>query len=269
MIAVFVNCAAVILGSLIGILFSKKISKSMEDTIQTGAGIVVFILGIQMAFKYQNIIYLTLAMIIGGIIGMALDIDGHILKLGRFLEKVFYHKNVHKNQQKINVAEVDKKSNEQTVEAQNLQAENIQNTPNFAYAFLNGSVLFCVGAMAILGSLKAGIEKDYTIIFTKSILDGFMAITFAAAMGIGTAFSAITVFIYQGILTLLSTIVQPFCTDQMIAELTGSGGALIAMIGINLLGLRKIKTANYLPAIVLTIFFVLVDPYIAKLVPNF
>src|SRR5574344_2844792 len=99
MIAVFVNCAAVILGSLIGILFSKKISKNMEDTIQTGAGIVVFILGIQMAFKYQNIIYLTLAMIIGGIIGMALDIDGHILKLGRFLEKVFYHKNVHKNQQ--------------------------------------------------------------------------------------------------------------------------------------------------------------------------
>ena len=113
--------------------------------------------------------------------------------------------------------------------------------------------------MAILGSFKAGIEKDYSIIFTKSILDGFMAISFTAAMGIGTAFSAIAVFLYQGALTLLSVAVQPYVSDVMLAELTGSGGVLICMIGVNLIGLKKIKTANYLPAVIFTVVFVLLD----------
>jgi len=131
----------------------------------------------------------------------------------------------------------------------------------------HSSVLFCVGGdVAILGPRsRRGIEAwTYTIIFTKSVLDGFMAITFAAAMGVGTAFSAVSIFVYQGLLTLLSTLVQPYCTDKMIAELTASGGALIMMIGINLIGLKKIKTANYLPAIVLTIVFVLLDPFVTK-----
>ncbi len=134
-----------------------------------------------------------------------------------------------------------KKSSE---DKNDLQSENqVQVQPelkgksgNFAYAFLNATILYCVGAMTILGSLKAGIEKDYSIIFTKSILDGFMAISFSAAMGIGTAFSSISIFIIQGAITLLSTLVQPFCTDQMIGELTGAGGCLLIMIGINLVG---------------------------------
>ena len=126
-------------------------------------------------------------------------------------------------------------------------------------------MLFCVGAMAILGSFKAGIEKDYSIIFTKSILDGFMAVSFAAAMGIGTAFSAIMILLYQGVLTLLSTVVEPYCSQVMIRELTGSGGALIMMIGLNLTGLKSIKTANYLPAVLFTVLFVLLDPFIKGL----
>lgn len=249
MIAVFVNCGAIILGSIIGLLFSKKISTAMDDIIQTAAGIVTLILGIQMAFKYQNVIYLALALIIGGIIGTALDIDGQILKLGKLLERL-----VERNKGK---------GMKQGATGVSTGAA-LPEKKNFAYAFLNASVLFCVGAMAILGSLKAGIEHDYTIIFTKSILDGFMAITFAAAMGVGTAFSAVSIFLYQGLLTLLSTLVQPYCTDQMIAELTAAGGAMIMMIGINLIGLRKIKTANYLPALILVIIFVLLDPYITK-----
>lgn len=250
MIAVFVNCGAIILGSIIGILFAKKISTAMEDIIQTAAGIVTVILGIQMAFKYQNVIYLALALIIGGIIGTALDIDGQILKLGIAIGN------------KVKGKRVKGKVEEEKAE----EGKSIGTNKNFAYAFLNASVLFCVGAMAILGSLKAGIDHDYTIIFTKSVLDGFMAISFAAAMGVGTAFSALSILVYQGALTLLSTVVQPYCTEQMIAELTGSGGAIIIMIGINLIGLKKIKTANYLPALVLTIIFVLLDPYITKIV---
>ena len=133
---------------------------------------------------------------------------------------------------------------------------------NFAYAFLNASVLFCVGAMSIVGSFKAGIEHDYSIIFLKSILDGFIAIGFAAAMGVGTAFSALAIFVYQGALTMLSVLIQPFVSEQMIAELTGSGGALIVFIGINLMGLKKVKTANYLPAVLFSVIFVLCDPIV-------
>lgn len=262
MIAVFVNCGAIILGSIIGILFAKKISTAMEDIIQTAAGIVTVILGIQMAFKYQNVIYLALALIIGGIIGTALDIDGQILKLG-----IAIGNKVKGGRDKVKGESVKVKVEEgKGEEGKGEDGKSIGNNKNFAYAFLNASVLFCVGAMAILGSLKAGIDHDYTIIFTKSVLDGFMAISFAAAMGVGTAFSALSILVYQGALTLLSTVVQPYCTEQMIAELTGSGGAIIIMIGINLIGLKKIKTANYLPALVLTIIFVLIDPYITKFI---
>ena len=119
--------------------------------------------------------------------------------------------------------------------------------------------------MSILGSFEAGIRGNYTIIFTKSILDGFMAITFAASMGIGTLFSFIAIFVYQGALTLLSSFLQPFATEQMLAEITGCGGAMIVMIGINLLGLKKIKTANYLPGIVFVILFVLCNPMFVRL----
>ena len=136
---------------------------------------------------------------------------------------------------------------------------------NFAYAFLNASVLFCVGAMAIVGSFKAGIEHDYSIIFLKSILDGFISIGFAVAMGVGTAFSVISIFIYQGALTLLSVLIAPYVSEQMLAELTGSGGALIILIGINLMGIKKVKTANYLPAVLFSVIFVICEPFVKSL----
>lgn len=239
MTAVFVNCAAIIVGSVIGLLCARKMTEALSDIIQTAAGIVVVIIGLQMAFKYRSIVYLALSLIVGGLLGTWWNIDGRILRFGGFLQRLVYR-------------------------GRNNAEE--QGDKNFAYAFLNASVLFCVGAMAILGSFKAAIEKDYTIIFTKSILDGFMAITFAAAMGAGTAFSFMAVLVYQGALTLLSYLIKPYVTDAMIAELTGCGGALIVMIGINLLGLRKIKTANYLPAILLEIVFVLADPFIRNIV---
>lgn len=232
MIAVFVNCGAVIAGSVIGLFFARRITEEMSSHIQTAAGIVTMILGIQMAMQYHNIVYMTLSLIAGGIIGCLCDIDGKILKLGNFLQCLCFHGK------------------------ETPFSEGDGNSRNFAYAFLNASVLFCVGAMSIVGSFKAGVEKDYSIIFTKSILDGFMAISFAGAMGIGTAFSAIIVFLYQGALTLLSVVIQPYVSQVLIEELTAAGGAMIVMIGINLLNLKKIKTANFLPAFILEILFV-------------
>jgi len=237
MLAVFVNCGAVILGSILGILFAKKFTQELSDMIQTACGVVSIIIGFQMAFKYGSIIYLALSLIIGGVIGYALDIDGAVLKLGEKLEVLTKRK---------------EKSSEPA-------------HSNFAYAFLNSSVLFCVGAMAIVGSFEAGVNHNYTTIFTKSILDGFMAIGFTAAMGIGTAFSALAILVYQGALTLLSIWLKPFVSELLIQELSACGGAIIVMIGINLLGIKKIKTANFLPALVIEIPFVIFVPMIKGL----
>lgn len=236
MLAVFVNCGAVILGSVIGLLFAKKFTEELSDMIQTACGIITMVLGMQMAFKYDNIVYLALSLILGAIVGYALDIDGAILNLGKKLEKLT------------------KKD-----------SSGVNPNSNFAYAFLNSSVLFCVGAMAIVGSFEAGVNHNYTTIFTKSILDGFMAISFTAAMGIGTVFSIISIFVYQGALTLLSSFLQPYVSEILIQELSACGGAIIIMIGINLLGLKKIKTANFLPALLFEILFVICVPLIKNL----
>ena len=255
MIAVFVNCFAVILGSFLGILFSRKMNSELNVTISDAAGIVTFVIGLQMAFNYNNIIYVILSLIIGGILGNLANIDGKILQFGKFLEKHLYHKKIALQNSQIQLSETS---------STELKTKKLSQK-NFAYAFLNASVLFCVGAMAIIGSFKAGIQKDYTIIFTKSVLDGFMSIGFAASMGIGTAFSCIAILLYQGALTLLSAFISPFVTDALITELSATGGCMIMMIGLNLLEIKKIKTANYLPSMILVVIFVLLDPYIQNI----
>jgi uncharacterized membrane protein YqgA involved in biofilm formation len=277
MLAVFVNCAAIVAGSVIGLLFAKKIPQKITDAIQLACGLVSFVMGVQMAFKYQNVVYLALALIFGGIVGTALDIDGKILKAGRFLERVFLKKpeaaapavsRAPTNSSASTDSSSQTKPNaSRDSAAQENAAEFSAGKPqkNFAYAFLNASVLFCVGAMAIVGSFKAGIEGDYSIIFLKSVLDGFIAIGFAAAMGVGTAFSALAIFVYQGALTLLAIFIHQYVSDSLLAEITGSGGALIVLIGINLMGLKKIKTANYLPAVIFSALFVLCEPFVRGL----
>ena len=238
MLAVLVNCIAIIIGSLIGVVFSKKISDNLSKVVQTGAGVVTLVIGMEMALAYDNIIFLAMAIITGGIIGSWMDIDGRILMVGDALGRLVLRKSA---TSKTTATEGD---GDET------------GASNFAYGFLNASVLFCVGAMAILGSLKAGIDGDYTIIFTKSVLDGFMAIVFAAALGIGSAFSALSVLVYQGGLTLLAALVAPYVNDILLAELGAAGGVLIIMIGLNLIGIARIKTADYLPALVLSGIFV-------------
>lgn len=240
MLGTIVNSIAIIVGSCIGIFFSKKITAEISDVITNAAGIITLIIGFQMAFQMQNIIYIALSLILGGILGSWWDIDGKILSVGHFLEHHFGKKK-----------------------------GTGENESQFAYAFLNASVLFCVGAMAIVGSFKAGTEGDFTMLYTKSVLDGFMALVFSAAMGIGTAFSALSVFVYQGLLTLGSSYIKPWVSSQMIAELTGIGGAFIIMIGINLLALKKLKTANYLPGLIVLVVFILLDPTLQKLVAFF
>jgi len=242
MIATLVNAAAVIAGSLVGLLLRGRLKDAYRSAIQVGAGILTLVVGIQMAMKSGMIVALALALIVGGILGEWWRIEDGILRLGDTLRRTF----------KVGARGAD-------------GSDGSDGARSFAYGFLNASLLFCVGAMAIVGSFKAGTEGDGTLIYTKSVLDGAMAIVFTAAQGIGVAFSALTVLVYQGALTLLSGVIKPWVSELMIAEITGVGGALLLMIGINLLGIARLKTANYLPAIVLMVAFVLLAP----LVPGF
>lgn len=229
MLATVINAFAIVVGSLIGLLLKKGLSKRYEFAIFTAAGIVSLIIGIQMAMKTTHILAFAFALIGGGLVGTLLDIEGSVLRLGEFLKSRF--------------------------------AKGEENS-TFAFGFLSASVLYCSGAMAIVGSFKAGTEGDFALILTKSLLDGFISILFASAMGIGVAFSAITVLVYQGFLTIISGWVKPYVSDLMLAELTGIGGALVVMIGINLLDLKKLKTGDFLPGLAFTVILVLLMPLV-------
>jgi uncharacterized membrane protein YqgA involved in biofilm formation len=234
MIATVVNALAILAGSLLGLLLHAHISEPFKRIVFVGAGIMTLILGVRMSLESTQIVFLALSLILGGILGEWWRIEDGILGLGELLKRTFAKKDSGKD---------------------------------FAYGFLDASVLFCVGAMALVGSFKAGTEGDYTLILTKSVLDGFMAVMLTAALGIGVAFSAASVFVYQGILTLAAVWLKPLVSDALLAEITGVGGALVLMIGINLLGLAKLKTANYLPSLILIVVFVAAQGLVKLILP--
>jgi len=232
MFATIINALAIVAGSLVGLLLKKGLSKRFETAIFTAAGITTLVIGIQMALKTSHILAFALALILGGLAGTTIKIEDAVLGLGEKMKNRF--------------ARSDEGG-------------------NFALGFLNASVLYCSGAMAVVGSFKAGTEGDYSIIFTKSILDGTISVLFASAMGIGVAFAAISVLVYQGLLTVVSVWLKPFVSPLMLTELTGIGGALVLMIGLSLLDIKKLKTGDFLPALVFMVLFVLAMPYVAFL----
>lgn len=244
MIATIINCITVIIGSLIGLTLHKKISVEIKDVVFTSAGVLTLVIGMQMAFESQTILYVIISLFLGGILGSLWKIEDHILNMGSFLERHFTPAGRRRR---------GKKSFAPTVVT--------DSDKSFAHGFLNASVLFCVGAMTIVGAIKAGAEGDYDLILMKSVMDGFMAVMFTAAMGIGVMFSVIVILVYQGGLTLLATWVGPVIGASGLTELSGIGGVLVLMIGINLLGLKKIKTANFLPGLVIVLIFTTLEPW--------
>jgi uncharacterized membrane protein YqgA involved in biofilm formation len=247
MIATVVNACAVLIGSLLGLLLRSKIRDSFKAIVQIGAGITSLIIGIKMALTGQKIVYLALCLIIGGILGQWWRIEDGILAIGERLKRFAPARAAANGSEAHGAAGMTAGGSE------------------FGYGFLNASVLFCVGAMALVGSFKAGAEGNYELIYTKSVMDGFMAIVLTAAMGIGVGFSALSVFVYQGILTIAAVWLAPLVNETLLKELTGVGGALVVMIGINLLGLAKLKTANFLPALLLIVLFVVGEGWVTTL----
>lgn len=227
MIATIINCVTIIIGTILGLLLHKRIQEDFKGIVFTGIGIISLIIGIKMSLETTRILSAAFSIVAGGLLGNSLRIEDRMLGLGEKLSGKFAGKS---------------------------------DAKEFANGFLNASVLFCVGAMTIVGSLKAGISGDYELILTKSVMDGFMAIMLSAAMGLGVGFSAVIILVYQGGLTLLASALEPFITPLAISEITGVGGMLVVMIGFNLLKVRVIKTANYIPALPLVVIFALLDP---------
>ncbi len=228
MIATFVNTIAVIVGGLLGLLLKGRISERYRDTVTVGVGLVTLVLGMSMALSGGAILLILPALIIGGLIGTVMRIESGILKAGDALRKVM---------------------------------SPSEEGGQFSRGFLDATILFCVGPMTIVGSIEAGLQGNYDVLFTKSAMDGFMAIVLAASSGAGVIASALSVLVIQGGITLGSEALAPLVTDSILSEIGSLGGYLILMIALNLLNLKKVKTANFLPSLFLIILFTWVRDY--------
>jgi len=230
MLAVFINCATVIVGSLIGLLVGKHLKDSFKEIVFACSGLITLVMGIQMAMQSSNFLVLLLALLIGGALGYLLKIEDRVLSLGDKLGKVTGNKDAQSG------------------------------TQNFAKGFLTASVLFCSGAMSVVGSIQAGTTGEMTTILIKSVMDGCMAVVFASVYGIGVMFSFLFILLYQGFFTLAGGWLEPLLGEIGINELSAEGGVLLLMIGFGLLKIREFKTANFLPALVFApVFGILVD----------
>ena len=236
MLGTIVNGAAVLAGSVIGILLSWLVSKfshllpsnsaALGERVQTiimqGVALCVLYLGISGCLDGQNPLIAIISMVVGALIGELLDLDQKMKNLGDWVQK----------------------KTERLVKG---------GKASVSEGFVTASLLFCVGAMAIVGSLQSGLTGDHSTIFAKSLLDGISSIVFSASLGIGVAFSAVAIFLYQGSIVLLASFLQPLLSDVVIAEMTCVGSLMIVALAFNMLGMTKIKVMNLVPAIFLPI----------------
>ncbi len=213
-----VNTATVIIGSLIGLGIGAKFSEKMKTIVTSALGLATLLIGFKMAFGSSEILLVIASLALGGIIGELLNLEQKLENIGEVIKK--------------------------RVKSQ---------SGNFVLGFVTASLVFCVGPMTIVGSLEDGMRGDASILYAKSMLDGFASLAFASSLGIGVLFSALTVLIYQGLLTLLGSQLAFLLTDHIINELTATGGLLIVGIGLFLLGIKKIPVGNLLPALVIVI----------------
>ncbi len=225
MIGTIVNSLAIIAGGLIGLLLKKGLPKRLSDAVMTGVALCVVYIGISGCMNGKNALITVISVALGAILGTLLDLDGKLCRLGDRIEQKFKKD----GKTKISIAE----------------------------GFVSSSLLFCVGAMAIMGSLQSGLSGNHQTLYTKSVLDFISAIVFAATMGVGVLLSSIMVFIYQGAMTLLCQFLVPFLSDAAVAEMTCAGSVLLIGLGFNLLGFSKIKIMNYIPSIFIPIILCL------------
>lgn len=218
MIGVFANTATIIIGSIIGLLIKKGLSERIANAMTTSTALAVVYIGIDGMLNGENTLILVLSMVIGGVIGTLLNLDGHLESLGNKIENKFSNGN-----------------------------------GKIAEGFVSATLLFCVGAMTIVGSLQSGLSGNHEMLFTKSILDLISSIVLASTLGWGVMLAAVSVFAIQGSIVLLAQAVEPFLSTSVIAEMTCAGSVLILALALNMLGITKIKLMNFVPAIFIPI----------------
>lgn len=218
MLGVIVNTVAVLIGGTIGCFLKKGFPQRVADAIMLGLGMCTFYIGISGMFQGEDPLILILSIAIGAAFGTAIDLDGKIHRLGDRVEKRF--------------------------------RGGKTGGVSLAEGMVSGSLLFCVGAMTIVGSLNAGFG-DHTMLYTKSMLDFVAAMMLAVTYGVGVVLSCVTVFVFQGAIALMAVVLKPYMTDVLIGELTCVGSLMVALIGLNMAKITKAKVADFLPAIVL------------------
>lgn len=217
-----VNCLTIIGGFIIGLCIKGKVNEKVSTTVMQGLGLCSLYIGISGSLKCEEPIQLIVSMAVGALIGELIDIDKWLTKLGDYFENKFKKKD-----DKVSISE----------------------------GFVTSSLLFCVGAMAIVGSLESGLNGDNTTLYAKSVLDGVSSIIFSSTLGIGVFLSVFTVLIYQGSITLAASMLSGILSTSVITNMSVVGSVIIIGLGLNILGMTKIKVANLLPAIFIPIIF--------------
>lgn len=225
MTGTIVNAVSIVAGAGIGVLLKKGIPDNIKNTILQGLSLAVMVIGLQMALQSKNILSVVLSLVLGGLTGELLKIEDRLASFGSRMETLFSNSG-----------------------------------GSFTKAFVTASLVYCVGAMAIVGSIQDGISGNPDTLFIKALLDGTASIVFASTLGIGVAFSALPVLVYQGSITLLAGYLQEILTQPVVTELTATGGILIVGIGIRILGISDIRVGNLLPAVGFALMFAVFLP---------
>lgn len=223
MIGVLVNVGAIIIGGLLGLILHKGLPQNVKQVVMQGIGLSVIVIGLTYAVLTGNVLLLVLSLVIGGAIGALLKIEHRLDRLGQRIERKFQ-----------------------------------QEEGGFAKGFVLATLIYCVGTMAILGSLEAGVNQNYELLYIKAILDGVSAIVFTATLGYGVIFSSIPVLLYQGLIVFVGIQVEPLLTDDLIREMGAIGGVIIMGIGINILEIKHIRVGDLLPSVFVPILYFLI-----------
>ncbi len=214
-----INAGSVIIGALIGMSLGDRLPEKMRVSVFQGLGLCTMSIGISMSLKTNNALYVIGSIIIGIVLGEAMRLEDRIAASGEYAKKRLRSKNA-----------------------------------KFTEGFVSSSLLFCVGSMAIIGSLNEGISGDLSVVLTKTLLDFFSSIAFGAAFGSGVILASLPILLYQGVLTIFADSLRPHLTPEITTELVATGGILIMGIGFNLLNVLTIRLANFLPALLVIVF---------------
>ena len=238
MIATIINVILILCGSTIGLLVGERLPEQLSKTITAGLALCVALIGITNAIKTADVLCVILCLTLGGLLGEWINIERRMDRAGDALKKVLIKR-----------------------------FGSHGNMGRFTEGFVTATLLFCVGSMAVMGSLEAGINHNYSIIISKGVIDGVTAITFAATMGVGVIFSAIPLLLYQGGITLLAGAVAPFLSDAVVVEMSAVGGVMLIGLSINMLGLVKepLRIGNMLPALFLPLLYLPVSQWLGQM----